>query len=247
MAASSPHHSNLRTKVKIMDSHFNQQPQVSLPFLSLPAELRNQIYQLVLPDYIDIAEIRHTRIPLLQVSRQTYQECLAILYHRAQFAIDLTEPGNYATFLEWIYALKPWELASIMHLRLMSTLRLWSWEHESYDAKFCFEFHANTKLSTFDVMFHMSKTDCDERPCTGPFSLTQVPLTRSIGAALGVEEVSPGDLTSGHILAWVRATLTLASYNVEWVDDQLLKPCWRCGKSAIVFNRTCGAEVVFHD
>ena len=93
-------------------------------FIGLPPELRNEIYRLVMPETVDIATIRKLYIPLLHVCRQIHREGSAMLYRNSAFSIDLTVSCNYTKLLDWIYGLDRVEVASIRHLKLISTLKL---------------------------------------------------------------------------------------------------------------------------
>lgn len=93
-------------------------------FLDLPAELRNQVYKILVPNRIDIATTWGAPdLSLLRTSFRMNQEFSAVLYARSVFHIDLTISGHYTKFLEWIYGLSVEDVSKIVHFNVKSTIR----------------------------------------------------------------------------------------------------------------------------
>ena len=195
------------------------------PLLRLPSELRNDIYRLIMPGWINIARSRKTHIPLLYVCRQIHQECSAMLYRTNAFYINLTISGNYTKLLDWIYSLDYQQVASIRHLKLRSTLKLRCPAGCVNNHEFCFDIHSKPTSLIYGFGCHMTQPSCRKGACCEPFNLVNMPADATAGAVLGVGETSLGSLTAEGIVVWVSAVLRCATVHTELttvVDDCLL-------------------------
>ena len=221
------------------------------PFLSLPAELRNEVYRLTHPPVIDTAKYGKTLIPLTETSHRIREEYLASLIHHALFTIDFTQSGNYGKFLEWIFSFRPQDLAKVRHIRMISSMRVHGRGYlmSSHPCRmiiptslhghgrlmcsrpFCFEFHANPHSPNFNITCHMTKQRCRDDICTEPFEILGDPPSMHVSIPFKVEEVSYGTLTVEHLMAWANNAMASASRILEYDGDPSFLPCWDCGKN----------------
>lgn len=185
--------------------------QASFRFFDLPPEIRNTIYEMMLPDGVDIAAPSSTEaysLPLFRASSQLRRECSAVYFSTCTFYINLTVSGNYVKFLEWIYCLNKEDVSRIRTMRLKSTVKGSSALGCTNDRKVCFTIRRGMRY-VFDCGF--VKPYCRGPACQFSHhaeNITNLPISR-----LGpfVIATQPGNLTASDVVGWVSAILHCAS------------------------------------
>lgn len=175
-------------------------------FLDLPPELRNMIYELILPVECVIGPARKSKtFPLMCRSRQLEGECLSILLGRSTFHVDLRISGNYANFLEWIYGPDEQMISRVMHLEITSTIKVPCSAGCTKDQFAIFGIHAKPQATTYALHLQFPQFSCVEDGCTRMHLGLDPPKAMTVGCGLAVPEVRPGNLRARHVVGWVCA------------------------------------------
>lgn len=197
-------------------------------FLRLPLEIRNIIYHLVSPYVVDIAAPWKTYFSFRAASCQIAWEYSAIFYSANHFTIDLKVPGNYAKLLEWIYALQPSQIATIKHISIISTLRVWHEGGVVGSRRFCFGMNASSaegkyvygshRTKQIDWVCNCSRGSVGFKDKGGEVSTKNPPQ--------GLKEIRCGRLTAGDVVSWVNVVLWCGRMEAHlcqcgiWMDDR---------------------------
>ena len=182
-------------------------------FLDLPSEIRNIVYEMLVADGINVAAgMISRRYPILQSSRQLRNECFAILCSTSVFYIDLTVPGHYAKFLEWVYGLDNDSVSRIRYVRFQSTLKGPQVLRCCNPRKVFFTFRGEFGASSYILDFGFSETCCRDWlcPCLDFAGNNVWSLSLDMLGPL-IPPTRPGSLTASQLVTWARVILGWAA------------------------------------